>query len=374
MRKLRDPSSALTPARYVARGPTPSSSVLTVEKPRALRAGSRVALASPSWGGPGTIPHRYEMGVRELRVRFALDVFEMPHTRADADWLWRNPRARADDLNAAFGDRSIDGIITTIGGDDSVRILPYLDAKTIADNPKVFLGYSDTTTMHVFALLNGVQTFYGPSVMAGIAENGGTLPYTEHWFRRVLMSGEPIGELSPSSEWTDEQIPWEDPARADERRAMRPNAGWTWQGGSARVEGHLVGGCLEVLEFLKGTRWWPGPEVWDGAVMYWEVYQDRPSLDLVKSSLRNYGMQGVLERLAGMLVGRVRGYGEEQNRELAKVIDDLLTVEFGRPDLPVVLGLDFGHTDPQMILPNGGRVVIDPGDQSVSLPESATRT
>ncbi len=342
--------------------------MLTLQKPRPLRPGSRVALVSPSWGGPGTIPHRYEMGVRELRERFGLDVVEMPHTRADADWLWRNPAARADDLNRAFDDPSIDGIITTIGGEDSVRVLPYIDAQTLAANPKVFLGYSDTTTLHVFALLSGVQTFYGPSVMAGIAENGGTLPYTEQWFRRALMSDEPIGELSASDEWTEERIPWEDMERAGDRRTMRPNPGWTWQGGSERVEGHLVGGCLEVLEFLKGTRWWPRPEVWDGAVLYWESYQDGPSLELIRSWLRNYGTQGILERLAGMLVGRVRGYGEEQDRELAKVIDDLLTVESGRSDLPVVLGLDFGHTDPQMILPNGGHVVIDPGARSIVLP------
>ncbi len=102
----------------------------TFKKPRVLVPGSRVAIVAPSWGGPGTLPHRYEMGVRELRERFGLEVVEMPHTRSDADWIWRNPQARADDLNAAFADPSIDGIISAIGGFDSVRTLPYLDAAT----------------------------------------------------------------------------------------------------------------------------------------------------------------------------------------------------------------------------------------------------
>ena len=110
--------------------------LLPPKKPRALKPGSRVAIVTPSWGGPAAVPHRYEMGLRELRERFGLEVVEMPHTRADADWIWRNPQARADDVNAAFADPSINGIITAIGGDDSIRILPYIDQKAIADQPQ----------------------------------------------------------------------------------------------------------------------------------------------------------------------------------------------------------------------------------------------
>jgi muramoyltetrapeptide carboxypeptidase LdcA involved in peptidoglycan recycling len=307
------------------------------------------------------------MGVRELRERFGLQVVEMPHTRADPDWVWRNPQARAEDVNAAFADASIDGIIATIGGEDSVRILPFLDGAAMAANPKALLGFSDTTTLHVFALLHGLATFYGPSVMAGIAENGGTLPYTEAAIRRTLMSDGPIGELAPSAEWTAEREPWEDVDRSDQPRRMTRNPGWTWQGGPERVEGHLVGGCLEVLEFLKETPWWPRPEVWDGGVFYWELYTDAPDVDFVRYWLRNYGMQGILGRLAGMLVGRTRDDNPERRAELAKAIDDVVSVEFGRNDMPVVLGLDFGHTDPQMIIPNGERAVIDPRAQTIAV-------
>src|SRR3954451_23409183 len=97
---------------------------LKTKKPHTLVPGSRVAVVSPSWGGPAFVPRRYEMGVRELRERFGLEVVEMAHTLSDPDWLWRNPRARADDINAAFADPSIDAVIAAIGGDDSVRILP----------------------------------------------------------------------------------------------------------------------------------------------------------------------------------------------------------------------------------------------------------
>jgi muramoyltetrapeptide carboxypeptidase LdcA involved in peptidoglycan recycling len=346
--------------------------MLHLRKPRPLAPGSRVATVSPSWSGPGTIPHRYEMGVRELEQRFGLTVVEMPHTRADADWLWRHPQARADDVNAAFADPTIDGIFATIGGEDSIRILPYIDTAIIAQNPKVFMGYSDTTTLHVVALLHGVQTFYGPSVMSGLAENGGMLPYTESWFRRTLLTTTPVGALAPAPEWTQAHVPWEDTSRADERRPMQPNPGWTWLGGTQRAEGHLVGGCLEVLDFLRGTAWWPGPAIWDGAVFYWETSEDVPPPDQVKYWLRIYGMLGVLDRLAGMIVGRPRGYSAEQRAALRAILHDIVAVEFGRPDLPIVLDLDFGHTDPQMIWPNGGRVILDPAAGTITLPDPPT--
>lgn len=344
---------------------------LQLKKPRALSPGSRVAVISPSWGGPATFPHRYEMGVRELQTRFGLDVVEMPHTRAEADWIWRNPRARADDINAAFADPTIDGIIASIGGFDSVRILPYLDGDLISNNPKVFMGYSDTTTLHTYALIHGLQTFYGPSVMAGIAENGGTLPYTENWVRRTIMVAEPVGDLNPSAEWTDEFVGWEKTEFENTPRTMLPNPGWHWMQGSSRAEGHLIGGCLDVLECLKGTPWWPAPHLWDGAIFYWEPSEEALDPSRIGWWLRNYGMIGIFDRISAMLVGRPTRYSPEQHAELKKTIQRIVVDEFGRPDLPIILDIDFGHTYPQMVLPNGGRVTIDPSTHTIALPDPA---
>jgi muramoyltetrapeptide carboxypeptidase LdcA involved in peptidoglycan recycling len=344
-----------------------------LKKPRALAPGSRVAIVAPSWGGPATLTHRYEMGLRELRERFSFEVVEMPHTRSDADWIWRNPKARADDLNTAFADTSIEGIITAIGGFDSVRTLPYLDAATLANNPKVFLGFSDTTAIHIYALIHGLQTFYGPSVMAGIAENCGTLPYTESWIRRTIMSAEPLGELEASTEWTEEHIPWEKPELSGTRRTLHPNPGWQWLQGSKRAEGRLIGGCLDVFEVLKGTQWWPAPHIWEGAVFYWETSEEVPDPLRVGWWLRNYGMMGTFDKISAMLVGRPSHFSPYNYEELRKTIKRIVADEFGRPDLPIVTDMDFGHTDPQMVLPNGGRIIVDPTTQTIALPEPATQ-
>lgn len=111
-------------------------------KPLALKEGDKVATISLSWGGPGAFPHRYEAGKKQLRDAFGLNIVETPNALKPAEWVYNNPKARADDLMQAFADSSIKAIISTIGGEESVRILPYLDLKVIRDNPKIFLGYT----------------------------------------------------------------------------------------------------------------------------------------------------------------------------------------------------------------------------------------
>ena len=85
-------------------------------KSRHLKPGDRIAVVSPSWGGPGKFPHRYEAGVRQLEEGFGVEVVEMKHTRATPEFVAAHPEARAADLMAAFADPSIAGIIASIGG------------------------------------------------------------------------------------------------------------------------------------------------------------------------------------------------------------------------------------------------------------------
>src|SRR5215813_1797426 len=117
-------------------------------KPRALHPGDRVAAISLSGGWPSVYPGAYCDGKRQLEEAFGVQVIESRHTLADADWLAAHPEARAADLVKALRDPSINGIISTIGGDDSIRMLPFLDLSVIRENPKIFLGYSDATVTH----------------------------------------------------------------------------------------------------------------------------------------------------------------------------------------------------------------------------------
>ena len=177
--------------------------------PHKLNAGDRVAAVSLSWGGPGTFPHRYAEGKRQLESQFGVEVVETAHALRDAEWLYQNPQARAEDLMTAFADPRIKAIFCTIGGEDSIRLIPFLDLDVMAANPKIFMGMSDSTVSHLACHKAGLISFYGPAIMTAFAENGGMSPYVVNSIRRSIFSPAPIGAIQCCSEgWTDELLDW----------------------------------------------------------------------------------------------------------------------------------------------------------------------
>jgi len=332
-----------------------------VIRPRRLHAGDRVAAISLSWGGAGQFPHRYEAGKRQLQEEFGLEVVETRHARRDPDWLHRHPRARADDLMEAFADDSLSGIVSIIGGDDSIRLLPFLDLDVIRSNPKVFLGYSDATVTHWACLKAGLVSFYGPSVMAGFAENGGMFPYMVSSVRRALFSSEPIGLIQPNREgWTAEHLEWADMESQGRRRRLKPAEPWRFLQGEGMVEGQLIGGCLEVVEFLRGTPIWPEAQTWNGAILFLESSEEAPPPSVLARALRSYAAMGILQRLSGILLGRPGGdLPAEEFGAYDDAVHQVVSVEEGLTSLPVITRMDFGHTDPMFVLPLGVRARID---------------
>jgi len=345
-----------------------------LQAPHCLSAGDKIAVVSPSWGGPGTFPHRYEAGKKQLESAFGVHVVEMSHALHDAGFVADNPKARADDLMQAFADTSIKGIIASIGGDDSIRLLPYLDFTIIRNNPKVFMGYSDATVLHFACMKAGLSSFYGPSMMAGFAENGGLFPYMQDSVRKTLFSADVIGEIKPCYEgWTVEHLEWGDPANQKRRRKLNPYTGLRLLQGRGRVQGRLIGGCAEVLEFMKGTSLWPSSDVWDGAILFLETSEDMPPPLYLRYWLRNYGASGILAGLSGIIFGRPGGH-QLSPAKFAEYDDVLVQVvgrEYGRPDMPILSHMDFGHTDPMFVLPYGRLAEIDSTSSKFSILESA---
>jgi muramoyltetrapeptide carboxypeptidase LdcA involved in peptidoglycan recycling len=342
-------------------------------KPQKLHPGDRIATVSLSWGGPGTFPHRYEAGKRQLQETFGLEVVETVHALKDEDWLHRNPQARADDLMEAFADPSIKAIISTIGGDDSIRLLPYLDLDVIRANPKVFMGYSDTTITHLACFKAGLISFYGPAIMAGFGENGGMFPYMVESVRKTLFSTDPIGRIEPNTEgWTVEHLDWADPENQLRKRALTPSSGWQFLQGAGVRRGHLIGGCFEVLDWLRGTDFWPTPEMWQDAILFIETSEEAPPANTVMYGLRVYAAMGILHKLSGILFGRPGGpTPPEKFVEYDQAILRVVAEEEGLTDLPIITRMDFGHTDPIFVLPYGVQAEIDCDTQQFAINESA---
>ncbi len=339
------------------------------KKPERLKRGDTVAVVSPSWGGPSRFPRVYENGLKVLRG-WGLKIKEFPSARRDAAFLRANPRFRAEDINAAFSDPEIKAVIASIGGNDSVRILPFLDKRVVSGNPKILMGYSDTTTLHVFLNLQGVASFYGPSVMGGLSQ-AESLPagFQEH-VRKMLFEPEDGYAYSPYKEYCEGYPDWGNEANLGKVNPLRASEGWRWLQGTGTVSGKLFGGCVEVLEMLKGTEFWPAREFWKGKIFFLETSEDKPPLWYIDQVLRNYGMLGVFERINGLIFSRPMRYSDEEKTNLEAALLRVAGEEFGRPDLPIVANFDIGHTDPQVVLPLGIKAEINCSAKSVRLTES----
>ncbi len=341
-------------------------------KPKKLQPGDKVASISLSWGGPGTFPHRYEIGKQQLQNEFGLNVVETPHALRDEAWLHKNPQARADDLMQAFADPTVKAIISTIGGDDSIRLFPYLDLNVIRKNPKIYMGYSDATTTHMACFKAGLVSFYGPTIMAEFAENGGILPYVAKSVRKTLFSSAAVGIVEPANGWTVEMLDWAAPENQSRKRTLTPSGGWKYLQGSGMHRGHLMGGCLDVLEFLRGTDLWPDPSAWRGAILFLETSEDAPPPGALKYALRSYASMGILKKLSGILLGRPGGIVPlNKFKEYDEVLRLVVTEEEGLFELPIVTHMDFGHTDPKFILPYGVEAQIDCEKQQFTILENA---
>ena len=254
-----------------------------------------------------------------------------------------------------------------------MRILPNLDGDAVDAHPKVLMGYSDTTTLLTWAHHRGLVTFHGPSVMAGFSQVDALPPAFAEHVREVLFQANPTLEYRPFGQYSDGYPDWGSRENVGRVRPPKEDAGWRRLQGENRVRGRLYGGNIEVLEFLKGTRYWPPPEFWHGKVLFLETSEEVPPPLAVQRWLRNYGLQGVFEEAAALLFGRARGYTDEQKRELDAILTSVVGEEFGQPNLPIMSNLDFGHTDPQFILPLGVEAEVDPGAKAFRLVEPAVR-
>lgn len=345
-------------------------------KPPKLNPGDKIATISLSWGGPGAFSYRYEIGKKRLETIFGLEVVHTKHALKDADWLHNNPKVRAEDLMDAFLDPSIKGIFSTVGGDEAIRLLPYVDLEVIRKNPKIFLGYSDTTVNHFMCLKAGLRSFYGPAVMTAFAENVEMHSYSIEGIKRVLFLNEIIGDLPYNKEgWTKEYLEWSIQANQNSQRHLNPPVDWNFVGACKELgRGRLIGGCVEVLQMLNGTSLWPECKVWENSILFLETSEEGMSVDHFRRFLRNLGAQGILESINGLLFSKPGG-SQVHAPQFVEYENAILTVlkECNLTYIPVVTNMDFGHSDPQWTLPYGCLAEINPIERKVTLLESGVR-
>lgn len=331
--------------------------------PAKPRPGDPVAVISPSAGLPALFPQPYELGLRRLRDEFGLKPVEYPTTRT----MGATPEARAADIHAAFADPAIKAVIASIGGDDQITVLPHLDADLLRAHPKPFFGYSDNTNLLLYLRDLGLVGYHGCSVMVELGRPGALHPMTADSLRAALFtSGE--YELTPAGASGDVNGPWDDPRTFDAEPDLEPSAGWTWHNADRVVEGISWGGNLEILSWmLMADRAVRPAGHYAGDVLFLETSEEMPSAQEVYWILRGMGERGLLRQFPALLMGRAKSWSfenrfdaGERERYRGEQRDAVLRAlrEYA-PDTMAVFDVDLGHTDPQVVIPVGGRIRVD---------------
>ncbi|HAD16877.1 MAG TPA: LD-carboxypeptidase, partial [Erythrobacter sp.] len=287
-------------------------------KPPRLRAGDTVGLVAPA--SALTLPDELDRAIHWITGMGLVPKLGQ-HVGEQYGYLAGTDAARASDLNAMFADPDVRAIFAIRGGWGGARILPLLDWNGIRDNPKLLIGYSDTTALHLaIAARAGFATLHAP--------NGASSWQKESWdslWQIAFAAGTPVL------------------GGADVEDAVgRPAR--TLTGGTAR--GRLLGGNLTILSTLMGTGWLPD---FDGAILFVEdINEDPYRVDRMFQQLK---LGGILDRVGGVIFGQCTRCGSPAPDSDTFTLDDVVDQYLGALGKPAIAGFDTGHVGNQLSLP-----------------------
>lgn len=339
-----------------------------MKKLQKLQPGDKVAVLSPSFAAPAIFPKVFELGLQRIRNEFGLEPVEYPTTRK----LNASAKERTFDLIAAFSDPEIKAVIASIGGDDQVTYIYKMSSDVFITNPKPFFGYSDNSHFCNFLFQHGIPSYYGACVMTQFAMQGEMDKYTMENIRHALFdSGE--YEISASEEYNEIGLNWKEVTLLTTKRTYEKNTGWVW---NAPMDGGgvLWGGCLESIDdMLRNNVSIPSLEEFKNLVLLLETSEEIPSYGYVGRVMRALGERGILANIQGILVGRPKAwefdkpFTKEERTAYVKGQQEIIieTVREYNRNVPIVQNMNFGHTDPQIPMPYGGRVRVDSNKQKI---------
>ena len=298
-------------------------------RPRKLSPGDTLGIIAPASAPPD--PKAVDRAV-DLLKKLGFRIKLAPNVHKRHGFLAGTDRERASDLMRMFMDKKVDAVLCVRGGYGTARLLPLLDYKVIAANPKIFCGFSDITSLHC-ALLTKARliSFHGPMLVSDFANK--ELPaFTQKSFLETL-SGQGTGLGAGYSGKTVKVL----------RRGV--------------ARGRLVGGNLAVLCTLLGTPWVPTLK---GRILFLEDIGELPyRFDRMLTQLLNCGL---LQQVAGVAIG-LNADCEDPKAKLAteyrQSLEDVLRERLLPLKIPVVMGLPFGHVPHNGTLPVGIKVELD---------------
>jgi muramoyltetrapeptide carboxypeptidase len=307
-------------------------------KPKALASGDTVGLVAPSGGVQES--DRVESAAARL-VELGFKVKVAPGCRSTWGYLAGKDAVRAGDLNAFFADPEVDGLVCLKGGYGTPRILDALDYPTIARNPKILVGYSDITGLHLaLGRTCDLVTFHGP--MPGSDMLSGFDDFSRTSWLAALARTDPLGPLvNPGGE------------------RLRKLVG-------GRAKGAIAGGNLSLVASTMGTPYEIDAR---GKILFFEDIDEAPyRVDRMLTQLR---LAGKFDECAGIVLGDWKDCNPKEGKpslSLMQVFEDILAPA-GKP---VAFGLCAGHCSPALTFPFGVEAVLDADSGTLEFIESAT--
>lgn len=303
-----------------------------------LEFGDTLGFIAPS--GAVRTPGAIERAVEETkRMGFKVKLGESAGKKYG--YLSGTDEIRARDVNAMFVDDEVDAIVCLRGGYGAMRILDQIDYEMIKKHPKIFMGFSDITALHI-ALLEkcGLATFHGPMAAANWA--GKPLDeFSRDSMYRALMRSEPVGELLNPPEYP--------------RQTVNPG----------QCEGRLVGGNLMLITSSLGTPWELDTK---GRILFIEEIGERTyCVDRMLTQLR---LAGKFHDCAGVVFGDFADCPIEYP-EFGLSLDEIIGDVVAPCGKPVFAGLRCGHCSPKLTLPFGVKCRMDADACTLTVLESA---
>jgi muramoyltetrapeptide carboxypeptidase len=311
-------------------------------RPSRLRRGDIVGLVEPAYFTPDS----FDLALVLETIRaMGLAPRPAPNILSRHGYLAGTDEERAGALNAMYADREVKAIFAVRGGWGSARILPHLDFDLIRANPKLLIGFSDITALHLaLAARTDCPTIHGPNA----ASAWGALSWDS--FRRLAFDAE-----SPT---------WRNPAGTADRLVQR-DAIRTFRPG--RAAGPLLGGNLTVLSALVGTPYLPS---FDGAILFLEDTDEAQYR--IDRMLTQLALAGILGRVAGVVFGQCTDCVARNSSSIGGfTLSEVLAHHLAPLGVPAFQGSLFGHVPDQFSLPVGVRAEIDAAAGTIRMMEPA---
>ncbi|TGZ18158.1 LD-carboxypeptidase [Streptomyces sp. S816] len=326
---------------------------MTIRYPRPLRPGDRVGVTSPSAGVAEPLRARLDVAIEEIERRG----YEVVVGRCmdGSTHISAPAAARAAELTGMLTDPAVRAVVPPWGGELAIDLMPHLDFEAIGRaEPTWLVGYSDMSTLLApLTLLTGVATVHGNNLM--------DTPYRVpeglvSWLDIVAApQGEPFTQTPPGRHRTGGWDDWTlEPGIAE--FTLDGAGGWRRLDGEGdvEVEGRLIGGCIETVAPLAGSRYldtrrFAGAEP---LLVYVEACEDNALV--IARHLHGMRLAGFFDRAAAVLVGRTHAPDAPTLTQDAAVLDAL-----GPLGVPILADVECGHVAPYLPLVNGarGRVV-----------------